>query len=159
MKLKNKAFSFVEMIIILAVMGILSAVLVPLVGQHMSASSITRAQADVVTLTHALERFQLDTGVTPTRGVGASPSDNDATQMPLTTGGATPNIAAHLISNSLIVPYNNWNGPYLPKMPIDPWDQGYQVTTRGFCPIASLTTAHFVWVVSGVLIGQWRLQT
>ena len=38
-------------------------------------------------------------------------------------------MAAGLVADDPVTPYPNWNGPYIPSIPKDPWGQDYFMDT------------------------------
>jgi len=98
---KNRAFTLIELMVVILIIGILAALIVPkLIGQTDKAK-IAKATADVKTLSDALEHFRIDTGRYPT----------DAEQFgPLLEAPSD---------------VTGWNGPYTSTPPADPWGDPY----------------------------------
>ena len=96
------------MVIIIAT---LSAMVVPRLAGRSDQARQTAAKADIeVNIPTALKLYELDNGFLPSteQGLGA------LLQKPTTTP----------------IP-ENWNGPYLEKMPVDPWGRPYQYQSPG----------------------------
>ncbi|HEX5399888.1 MAG TPA: type II secretion system major pseudopilin GspG [Verrucomicrobiae bacterium] len=93
------AFTLVEMLLVVTIIGVLAALVVPRIvglGEH---SRIIKAQADINGgIKTALGHYEIDNGHFPQR-----------LQDLLTQ----PSTATH------------WSGPYLDKLPLDPWMHPY----------------------------------
>ena len=94
----KKAFTLVEMLLVVTIIGILAALVIPkIVGRSEQARS-TAAHADLSSIKTALDAFEVDNGHYP-KGI------QDLVTAP---GNA-----------------KNWHGPYLEKVPSDPWGNNY----------------------------------
>lgn len=96
-------FTLLELLVVLAIMGLLAAIIAPQVLKYLGTSRTQTARVQIQNVTAALEMYRLDVGryPTPTEGLEA-----------LVTA---PSTAA------------GWNGPYLRKESAlhDPWGQSY----------------------------------
>lgn len=105
------AFTLIEIMLVVLIIGILAALAVPrLVGRSQEAR-LTAALADIESnISVALDLYELDNGTYPSteQGLGA------LIEKP--TGSPTP---------------ANWNGPYLKKIPKDPWARPYTYKSPG----------------------------
>lgn len=110
-RLKNneRGFTLLELLVVLAILGLLAAIVGPQVIKYLGSSRSGTAQVQVKNIASALQLFRLDAGRYPTAGEGlnalvsAPPSDPE------------------------------WNGPYLPdaKAITDPWGKPYQFRVPG----------------------------
>jgi general secretion pathway protein G len=96
-------FTLLEMLVVLAIMGLLAAIVAPQVLKYLGTSRTQTAKVQIQNITAALELFRLDVGRYPSAEEGL----NSLVTAPATTPG--------------------WNGPYLQKSSAlkDPWDQAY----------------------------------
>ncbi len=112
MRLKcNKGFSLIEILLVVIIIGTLSAMVVPRLMGRSDQARRAAAKADVeVNIATALKLYELDNGFFPTTEQGLEA---------LMTKPSTPPIP------------QNWNGPYLEKRPVDPWGRPYQYASPG----------------------------
>lgn len=96
-------FTLIEMLVVLAIIGIISALVGPQVIKYLGRAKIDSARVEIQSLETALDLFRLDIGRYPTEQEGlAALVDKPG------------NLAA-------------WSGPYVKKKaaPLDPWGQPY----------------------------------
>ena len=100
-------FTLIELLLVLVILAVLAAVVVPQFTGSGEKARLTRAATDISTLDGALDRFELDAGRFPTTEEGL----NALVQAP-------SNVKA-------------WSGPYIKKIPSDPWGNPYQYRFPG----------------------------
>jgi len=87
------------MLLVVTIIGILAALVIPKIVGRSEQTRVTAAQTDInAGIKTALDAFEVDNGFYPK-------SLQDLVQQP---------------SNS-----KNWHGPYLDKLPVDPWGNPY----------------------------------
>ncbi len=101
---RQGGFTLIELMVVLAIIGVLAALIVPNVLGRADDARITAARTDVGNLVQALKLYKLDNQRFPTAEQGL----NALTLKPTTEP----------------VP-GNWK-PYLDKLPSDPWGRPYQ---------------------------------
>ena len=95
----RRAFTLVEMLLVVTIIGILAALVIPKIMGRSEQARMTAAHADINGgIKSALDAFEVDNGFYPK-------SLTDLVQAP---------------SNA-----KNWHGPYLDKIPTDPWGNNY----------------------------------
>ena len=165
----QRGMTMMEVIVVLAVIGVMAAVLTPMVINYLEDSKVSKAQSDVKTIAGVILRLHKDIAHPPIykdgtkttgsseiellRGPGNNPTETDGSNKWLTT--ATDKIGEledHLIKNA---PGGNkypttgrfpWRGPYLEKVSEDPWGNRYLVNIKNANPADG--TPKVVWVIS-----------
>jgi general secretion pathway protein G len=103
-----RGFTLVEIMVVIVIIGILSAIIVPQVVGRVSAARVARVQQDIRTIESALEMYKIDNFRYPTtdqglRALVEKPSDA-----------------------------RNWrDGGYLRELSKDPWEQEYRYVFPG----------------------------
>lgn len=102
-------FTLLEMLVVLAIMGLLAAIIAPQVLKYLGSSRTQSAKVQIQNIDAALQLFRLDVGRFPTQEEGLAA----VVAQPPTAPG--------------------WNGPYLQKSTalIDPWGTPYQYRSPG----------------------------
>ena len=100
---REAGFTLLEMLVVLAIMGLLAAIVAPQVLKYLGSSRVQTAKIQIHNITSALELYRLDVGRYPTSEEG------------LNALVAQPSTAS------------SWSGPYLQKASAlkDPWGQPY----------------------------------
>jgi len=140
----KRGFTLVEVVIVLAVVAVLAAILVPVIGSNINQARIARAAGDTKAIGEAIVRFRQDLGFWPVRNAtgmnvdelistGTLPPPSATTTTWL--GKITMPLEVHLIMGNF-TQYNRgpspqglpcWNGPYLTEIKTDPFNQAYLV--------------------------------
>ena len=106
---RQRGFTLIELMVVLAIIGVLAALIVPNVLGREDDARITAARTDVGNLMQALKLYKLDNQRFPTTEQGLNALILKPTTEP--------------------VP-GNWK-PYLDKLPSDPWGRPYQYLSPG----------------------------
>jgi general secretion pathway protein G len=105
---KNRAFTLIELMVVILILAILAALVVPNVLNKTSTAKVGKAKADLAVLRDAIDLFRVDCDRYPTTQEGL-----DALRNP--PSGAS-----------------GWHGPYLQKdLGNDPWGNPYIYQTPG----------------------------
>jgi general secretion pathway protein G len=104
-------FTLIEVLVVIAILGILAALIVPKIMGRPDEARRVAARQDVATIMQSLKLYRLDNGRYPTADQGLKALVEKPTAEP--------------------VP-NNWKpGGYLERLPNDPWDNAYQYLNPG----------------------------
>lgn len=96
---KNKAFTLIELMLVVIILGILAAMVMPRLVGRSEQARIAAAKADInANLALALDMFEMDNGHYPDK---------------LSDLRVNPGLA------------DTWKGPYTKKDPKDPWGKDY----------------------------------
>ncbi len=103
----QKGFSLVELLVALAIMGLIISLVAPRFGNQFEKSKVTAAKAQARAIKSSLDALQLDMGRFPTEEEGLAM---------LMTPPSDPTLRA------------TWFGPYLDgeALPVDPWGNPYR---------------------------------
>lgn len=95
----RRAFTLVEMLLVVTIIGILAALVIPRIAGTGERARVTAAQTDINGgIKTALGNYEVDNGFYPKS-----------------------------LQDLMVQPANahNWHGPYLEKIPMDPWGNPY----------------------------------
>lgn len=100
---RDAGFTLLELLVVLAIMGLLAAIIAPQVLKYLGSSRTQTARVQIQNIVAALELYKLDVGHYPTQAEGL---------------------------NALVTAPGNevgWNGPYLKRESAlkDPWGEPY----------------------------------
>ncbi|MDR1968004.1 MAG: type II secretion system major pseudopilin GspG [Burkholderiaceae bacterium] len=102
-------FTLIELIVVLAILGLLAAIIVPNVLDRLDDARVTTARTDVHNIMQALKLYKVDNQRFPTGEQG---------------------LQALIARPSTAPAPMNWR-PYLEKLPNDPWGNPYQYLNPG----------------------------
>tara|TARA_B110000467_G_C18144558_1_gene380692 strand:- start:2 stop:412 length:411 start_codon:yes stop_codon:yes gene_type:complete len=95
---KISGFTLVELLIVMVILGLLSAIVAPRMFSKVSSAKVGTAKAQMQVITTALDSYRLDIGYYPENLDQLLSSDDES-----------------------------WDGPYFPQaIPLDPWKNTYQ---------------------------------
>lgn len=104
----RRGFTLLELLVVVLIIGLLTAVVAPRFLGQISKSEITPARAQMDAFDKALQGFRLDVGHFPTTAQG--------------------------LQSLVVVPTEEprWRGPYMQgDVPLDPWGMAYQYRSPG----------------------------
>ena len=108
---RQSAFTLIEILVVVAILGILAAIIVPRVMDRPDEAKRVAARADVAAIVQALKLYRLDNGFYPTTDQGLAALVQKPASSP--------------------VPGNWKQGGYLERLPRDPWGSDYQFLNPG----------------------------
>ena len=108
---RKNGFTLIEIMLVVIIIGALAAMVVPRMTGRSEQAKVSVAKSDITALLPtALKLYELDNGFFPTSEQG---------------------LAALLSKPSSGPEPSNWNGPYIEKEPLDPWNHPYVYVSPG----------------------------
>src|SRR6202012_4303828 len=108
---RQRGFTLIEIMVVIAILGILAALIVPKIMSRPDEARRVAAKQDIGSIMQAMNLYRLDNGRYPTQDQGL----RALVEKPATDP----------------VP-NNWKGGgYLERLPVDPWGNPYQYLSPG----------------------------
>lgn len=107
----ESGFTLIEIMVVIAIIGILATMIVPKIMGRPDEARITAAKHDVGTLVQSLKLYRLD--------IGRYPSSEQGLKALVEKPNSDP------------IPQNWKPGGYLDGLPKDPWGSGYQYVNPG----------------------------
>lgn len=100
-KKKSEGFSLIEILVALAIVGLIAAIAVPAYMRYLAGAKVKKARIELKSIKNQIDIYQIDTNQYPTRL-------DDLIKAPAGVEG--------------------WGGPYFEKkqIPLDPWGNKYQ---------------------------------
>jgi general secretion pathway protein G len=108
---RARGFTLIEVMVVVAILGILAALIVPKLVGRSDEARVVAAKQDIGTLMQALKLYRLDNQHYPTNQQGLQSLVQKPTLDP--------------------IPSNWKDGGYLDKLPNDPWGHPYQYLNPG----------------------------
>lgn len=108
---KQSGFTLIEIMVVVIIIGVLTALIAPNIIGQSDKARITAAKADIHTISMQLDLYKLDNFFYPTTDQGLQ------ALVTKPTGSPEP---------------KNWKSDgYLPRLPTDPWSNPYTYTSPG----------------------------
>ncbi len=125
----NAGFTLLELLVAIAIIGILSAVILASLNSAREKGRVAAAQSQLEQIERAIQLLFTDTGFYPS---GHASPQTVICDTPLlgTNEIALSDPAAGLVSNGGSWP--GWSGPYI-KVPMDPWGGEYYIDSDYAC--------------------------
>ncbi len=108
---RQSAFTLIEVLVVVAILGILAAIVVPRIMDRPDEAKRVAAKADIAAIVQSLKLYRLDNGFYPATDQGLAALVQKPASQP--------------------VPGNWKQGGYLERLPKDPWGSDYQYLQPG----------------------------
>lgn len=108
---KQSAFSLIEVMVVIAILGLLASLILPNVLGSADQANRQKARTDIIALENALAQYRLDNGTFP------------STEQGLEALTEEPNVDPR--------PRNYRRGGYIQRLPADPWGNEYLLLSPG----------------------------
>ena len=120
----KKGFTLIELLVVIAIIGVLATIAVVAVNYARSYAKTVKAQHDIAQIEKAINMLADDSGTWPghqevnkIHSVNNNEICSDGCSFDLTDS------RAGLVQTN--GSYNNWAGPYIENIPVDPWGHQY----------------------------------
>jgi len=136
-KNKQKGFTLIEILVVIAIIGLLSTFAVIYLQSAREKAKVAKAKQAIDQIFKAIQILAVDTTEWPghqtidSTCVDVPPGNCSSNEIcgPDKNGdgcanGLTSEIAG-LIQDDITTPYSNWQGPYMLRIPLDPWGYEY----------------------------------
>lgn len=110
-RLKQSAFTLIEVMVVVVIMAILAAIIVPKIMDRPDQAKVVAAKQDILAIQNAMDLYKLDNGFYPSAAQGIKALVTKPTTSP--------------------VPQNWQAGGYLKAVPKDPWGHPYHYQNPG----------------------------
>lgn len=115
----RKGFTLIELLVVLLIIGLLATIASAALGAARQKARTTKAQAELKAISEAVEMLSIDTGEWPAHQpvdtVCVTCSNNELQDLSIGAAGLVTTDGN----------YAGWKGPYMEKMPLDPWGTPY----------------------------------
>jgi len=134
----QKGLTLMELMITIAIIGILAAIAIPNFLGYRTKARIARAKAELKTIEFAIQALAVDTWLWPTEGDPKNPANVCTGDDEIYNLGSPE---AGLVATD--GHYPGWYGPYIKSIPKDPWgndyfwDPDYKIDGDDYVAIAS----------------------
>ncbi|MGB0757015.1 MAG: type II secretion system protein [Patescibacteria group bacterium] len=119
---RKKGFTLLEVLVVIGIIGVLTALGTVFYRTAQDDAEIAKAQADIDTLYEAIGELMVDTAEWPGHQTPEMINTSGSNELwDLTTA------EAGLLQTD--GSYTDWDGPYLPSIPLDPWGNQYFLDT------------------------------
>jgi general secretion pathway protein G len=105
-------FTLIELMVVILIIGLLATIVVQNLRSATDKAKRVKAQADISQIKSALDRYYLDAGSYPTTEQGLAAL--------ISAPGSTDNNDP-----------TDWGGPYIERIPVDPWGHSYFYQSDG----------------------------
>lgn len=117
----RRGFTLIELLVVIAIIGILSSVVLTSLGSTREKARITKTKFEISSIKTAIFQLEIDTEQWPGHktifDVESGASGNEIWNLNSEEAGLTQDDSS--------TPFPFWGGPYISRIPVDPWGNNY----------------------------------
>jgi general secretion pathway protein G len=119
----KKGFTLIELLIAIAIIAVLASIAAAAVQYARGQAKIARAQSDIAEIYKAMQTLSNDTGAWPGNQTADAINLTNGNEIcgACTVGLNDPAAGLQSTDGS----FENWSGPYMNEVPLDPWGNEY----------------------------------
>jgi len=140
--MKSRAFTLVEIVVVVAIIAILATVILVSYGNVVENSKKSKAKGEIQAFLTGIKMMKLDTGEYP--GHINSLCNKNITGDTLEEYDVDEEYVGLIKTDGL---YKNWNGPYMDQITTDPWGNPYQSDNDYYCGGYKDASGTYEWAV------------
>jgi len=111
----NRGFTLIELLVVIAIIGLLASIVLVSLNSAREKARIAKTQADLKQLELAIALLYDDTGLYPGKQTFSPCVQNPEIYLNASAAGIQSTDGG----------FPGWNGPYMSKVPLDPWGTNY----------------------------------
>jgi general secretion pathway protein G len=155
---KNRGFTLIELLVVIGIMGVLMTIAVVAVNYARAQARESNAVQEIDQIYKAISMLALDTNQWPSHQIidtvcsdlpGGCPANNEICGDGCALSLSDPGAGIRDTDGS----FSGWSGPYMKRMPVDPWgneyffDTDYQVKVLDNTPCGLSASCYDVVVI------------
>jgi len=122
----RQGFTLIELLVVIAIIGILSSVVLTSLNSTREKARIAKAKGDIKNIKTAISQLEIDTEQWPGHETIGSTCSSNCGANEFCDDGCANGISdgeAGIMATDGSFP--DWDGPYMTRMPLDPWGNEY----------------------------------
>ncbi len=114
--MKSEGFTLIELLVVIGVISVLASIVLVGIGSARENAKVAQVKAELSQFNKAVHILEIDTSQHPNH-TATTPCVQSSKEIILTSNAA----GLQATDGS----FDNWKGPYIPTVPLDPWGTNY----------------------------------